>query len=79
MPTIDQAKAMAKRLRSALATNSIEVSHSMSLELIAAGLGHRDWNTASAALQSKRTGPVSFEKAIPILRIFDVRKEGILS
>ena len=74
MPTIDEAKAMAKRLRSALAAEAIEVSHSASLELIAAELGHRDWNTASAILERERSSPVSFDQAIPILRIFDVTK-----
>ena len=51
MPTIDQAKGMAKRLRSALAMRSIEIPHAVSLELVAAELGHRDWNTAAVKLQ----------------------------
>jgi hypothetical protein len=42
MPTIDQAKGMAKRLRSALAARDIEIPHALSLELVAAELGHRD-------------------------------------
>ncbi|MBB4000129.1 glyoxalase superfamily protein [Aureimonas pseudogalii] len=74
MPTIDQAKSMAKRLRSALATKEIDVSHATSLELVAVELGYRDWNTASAVLEPERLGPVLFEQAIPILRIFDVPK-----
>jgi catechol 2,3-dioxygenase-like lactoylglutathione lyase family enzyme len=74
MPTIDQAKAMAKRLRSALASITIEVAHSTSLELVAAQLGHRDWNTAAATLPSDQSGHVSFEQGIPIFRIFDVAK-----
>lgn len=74
MPTIDQAKAMAKRLRSALAERDIEISHAISLELIAAELGHRDWNTASATLSSSGASGISFLQTIPILRIFDVQK-----
>jgi hypothetical protein len=64
MPTIDQAKTMAKRLRSALASNTIEVTHGTGLELVAAQLGHRDWNTAAATLASDQPGPLSFEQAV---------------
>jgi catechol 2,3-dioxygenase-like lactoylglutathione lyase family enzyme len=74
MPTIDQAKAMAKRLRAALATHQIEVSHGTSLELIAAELGHRDWNTAASKLEPPATVTIAFDRTIPILRIFDVAK-----
>ncbi len=74
MRSIDEAKAMAKRLRSALASNTIEVTHGASLELVAAQLGHRDWNTAAATLNSDDPDDVSFEQAIPIFRIFDVAK-----
>ena len=74
MPTIDQAKGMAKRLRSALAERAMEISHSMSLELVAAELGHRDWNAAAAKLPPSPQDGVLFEQAIPILRIFDEAK-----
>ena len=74
MPTIDQAKGMAKRLRSALAERAVDITHSISLELIAAELGHQDWNTAAAKLQPTPPDGVSFQQAIPILRIFDVVK-----
>ena len=74
MPTIDQAKGMAKRLRSALAERQIEIPHALSLELIAAELGHRDWNTAAAKLTPRSAGGVSFQQAIPILRIFEIIK-----
>ena len=43
MLTIDEAKAMAKRLRSALGERETIVSHANSLELVAATIGHRDW------------------------------------
>jgi catechol 2,3-dioxygenase-like lactoylglutathione lyase family enzyme len=65
---------MAKRLRSALAARSIEIPHAVSLELVAAELGYRDWNTAAATLQPPATDGVSFQQAIPILRIFDIVK-----
>ena len=74
MPTIDQAKAMAKRLRSALAERAVEITHSVSLELVAAQLGHGDWNTAAANLRPAPADGISFHQAIPILRIFDVPK-----
>lgn len=74
MPTIDQAKAMAKRLRAALAASTGDVTHSASLELVAAQLGHRDWNTAVTKLAPGPSGHVAFERAIPIFRIFDVAK-----
>jgi catechol 2,3-dioxygenase-like lactoylglutathione lyase family enzyme len=74
MPTIDQAKGMAKRLRVALAEREIEIPHAACLELIAVELGHRDWNTAVATLSPSKTSGISFGQAIPILRIFDVPK-----
>ena len=74
MPTIEQAKGMAKRLRSALAERNIDIPHAASLELVAAELGHRDWNTAAARLAPSPADGLSFQQAIPILRIFDVGK-----
>lgn len=74
MPTIDQAKGMAKRLRSALAERYVDITHSTSLELIAAELGHQDWNTAAAKLQPNSADGISFHQTIPILRIFEVAK-----
>ncbi|HEY3797766.1 MAG TPA: LON peptidase substrate-binding domain-containing protein [Caulobacteraceae bacterium] len=44
------AKAMAQSLREALATKSVTISHSESLELIAKALGTADWNTLSASI-----------------------------
>ena len=77
MTTIDQAKAMAKRLRAALAAQNIDVSHSAALELVAAELGHGNWNVASAKLDAESTPPangISFLRAIPVLRSFDETK-----
>jgi len=49
LPSLDVLKDQAKRLRSRLASEGEEISHSKSLELIAAQYGCRDWNTLHAA------------------------------
>jgi catechol 2,3-dioxygenase-like lactoylglutathione lyase family enzyme len=74
MPTVDHAKQMAKRLRAALAAQSITVPHSAALELVAAALGYEDWNVAAARLPSESPPGVRFVEAVPILRIFDEAK-----
>ncbi len=74
MPTIDQAKAMAKRLRAALAAQNIDVSHSAALELVAAELGHDNWNVAAARLDPAPTDGITLQRAIPVLRSFDEAK-----
>ena len=71
--TIDDAKAMARRLRAALEARGFDTTHSDTLEFVAAQLGHRDWNTASAALGSATGGP-RFTHSIPVLRSLDERK-----
>jgi len=72
MPTIDQAKRMAKHLRVSLEARGQAVSHGTALELIAHQLGYKDWNTACALLPPEPA--MSFAKAIPILRMFDEAK-----
>lgn len=67
MPTINEAKDMARRLRSALSRPGSELTHSQSLELVAKQLGHRDWNAASAALGGRDKG-VEFSIAVPVFR-----------
>ena len=58
--SIDDAKSMARRLRAAMEGRGLVATHSDTLEFVAAQLGFRDWNTASAAL--KMTGDTaSFE------------------
>jgi catechol 2,3-dioxygenase-like lactoylglutathione lyase family enzyme len=75
MFSIDQAKQMAKRLRVSLETHNQAVPHSTALELVAQQLGYKDWNTASAMLAQENTRPaITFEKPIPILRMFDETK-----
>lgn len=68
LPAPDQAKAMAKRLRAALADTGAEVTHSATLELLAKSYGLKDWNTLSAV--SPESQP-SRNRVVPILRMFD--------
>jgi catechol 2,3-dioxygenase-like lactoylglutathione lyase family enzyme len=71
----EQAKQMAKRLRASLEARDQAVPHSTALELVAQQLGYKDWNTASAMLPQENTQPtVTFDKPIPILRMFDEAK-----
>ena len=79
MTAIVEAKAQARRLRQALAARAIALPHAAVLELVAAQLGFRDWNTAVAALQpapahTASAPAVRFTETIPILRIFDEAK-----
>lgn len=48
MPSVEDLKAQAKRLRTQLAVLNTPVSHSQSLELLAQQMGMRDWNTLQA-------------------------------
>jgi catechol 2,3-dioxygenase-like lactoylglutathione lyase family enzyme len=72
--TLDQAKAMATRLREAMSGGELAISHSQALELVAKQLGHRDWNTCHAALAAASTNNSSDDGAapllVPILRTF---------
>ncbi|MBD8603470.1 VOC family protein [Pseudomonas sp. CFBP 8771] len=74
MFSIEHAKQMAKTLRVALQAQGHDVSHSTALEMVARQLGHKDWNTASATLAPTASAVIGFDKAIPILRIFDEAK-----
>lgn len=75
MFSIEQAKQMAKQLRTSLEAREQQISHSAALELVAQQLGYKDWNTASARLLHENTQPaVTFDKPIPILRSFDEAK-----
>ena len=73
-PTIDDAKVMARRLREAMQSHGLAASHSDALELVAAQLGHRDWNTASAALGREPPPGARFVEPIPVLRSLDEGK-----
>jgi hypothetical protein len=48
LPTIDDLKAQAKRLRTGLSGNGNSVTHGQALELVARQYGYRDWNTIAA-------------------------------
>lgn len=48
LPSLDDLKNQAKRLRDALARQGTIINHSKSLELIASQYGFRDWNTLHA-------------------------------
>ncbi|EJN22514.1 hypothetical protein PMI35_04857 [Pseudomonas sp. GM78] len=77
MFSIEQAKQMAKQLRASLEERNQSLSHSTALELVAQQLGYKDWNTASAMLAPAAPQPtptVTFDKPIPILRMFDEAK-----
>ena len=82
MRTFLDAKAMAKAMREALAESKVEISHSRALEVVARQFGLQSWNVLSAKIDEAGSmatgegagdGPV-FERAIPIVRIFDVAK-----
>jgi hypothetical protein len=51
------AKAMAHSLRAALAAQSLKITNSQSLELIAEAFGVADWNTLSAAIRAAAEAP----------------------
>lgn len=75
MFSIEQAKQMAKALRTSLAAHGHGITHSEALETVANQLGHKDWNTASARLLPEPGElAIRFERAVPILRIFDEAK-----
>lgn len=58
-------KSMAAQLRTRLAAAGTSISHGQALELIAAQLGYRDWNTFTASAR-----PAPAPVTIPILRTF---------
>lgn len=68
LPTREDAKTLAKRLRRALADRGDDPGHSAALELIARTYGLPDWNTLSA--QAPSAGEVR-QPVTPVLRIFD--------
>jgi catechol 2,3-dioxygenase-like lactoylglutathione lyase family enzyme len=83
MRSFRDAELMAKTLRESLAARQIELSHSEALEIVARQFGFADWNVAATVHGEFRDGPpakpvadetISFDMAIPIMRIFDVGK-----
>jgi len=84
MSDIAEARAMARRLRAALAARDMAVLHAFALELAAGQPAFPDWSAASAAPSregeapagepasvARAEGAVRFLQTIPILRIFD--------
>lgn len=72
--SIDDAKAMARRLRAAMEARGLAATHSGTLELVAAQLGFRDWNTASAALNGNGAGRPRFDQPVPVMLSLDEAK-----
>lgn len=56
--TRDQAKERARAIRAEHAARGIAISHAKALEYVAAELGYRDWNTASARLSNQPETPL---------------------
>ena len=73
-PSIDDAKHMARRLRAAMETRGLAATHSDTLELVAAQLGFRDWNTTSAALNAHGSGGPHFVRPVPVMLSLDEAK-----
>lgn len=59
LPSIEAAKAQAKRLRSALQAEGTDISHSQALELVAHQHGFRDWNTLHARIGNQPPKPLA--------------------
>lgn len=72
--SIDEAKALARRLRAAMEARGLAIGHSDSLELVASQFGHRDWNTASAVWGASAAAGPRFTHSIPVLRSLDEAK-----
>lgn len=70
------AKVMAKAMRETLAARSnIEITHSEALEIVARQFGAETWNVLSSKIEAKPAEDgITFERAVPIMRIFDVAK-----
>jgi hypothetical protein len=50
LPTVAEAKKLAKALRADHLSTGEEMTHGRALELVAARYGHRDWNSLNAAI-----------------------------
>ena len=60
LPTIDELKLQAKRLRQAMTERGAAVTHGAALELVAQQHGARDWNTLSARAHRDQPKPPFF-------------------
>lgn len=69
------AKAMAKALREALATQKTEITHTQALEIVARQFGMENWSVLSSKIDVPQLeSSIAFEGTVPIVRIFDVSK-----
>ena len=69
------AKLMARALKSALAEDGTDISHSKALEIVARQFGLDDWNVLAAKIaQAEPAENIAFERISPIMRIFDEDK-----
>ena len=57
LPSLENLKQQAKRLRAQMGVDSQAISHSQALELLAHQYGYRDWNTLHAASGNQPPGP----------------------
>lgn len=80
MRSFRDAKTMAKTLREALAAQSLDIPHSLALELVAKQFGLADWNTLAARVDAEPAKPggepdgIAIRPAIPVIRSFDEAK-----
>ncbi len=79
MRSFRDAKAMAKSLREELSARSVDIPHSLALELVAKQFGLADWNTLAARIGEEpdrlaAQDGVAFRSAIPLIRSFDDAK-----
>ena len=74
MISSDQVKSMARKLRTALSSDAVEVPYSKALEYAAFSLGYADWNTAKASLENSAPEAIEFTGCNPIIRFFDEQK-----
>ncbi len=57
IPTIAEAKALAKKLRAHLESQGRATSHAQALETVAHQHGYRDWNTFCAVISAREEDP----------------------
>ena len=57
LPSLENLKQQAKRLRAQLEGDGPAISHSKTLELLAHQYGYKDWNTLHAAIGNQPPGP----------------------
>ncbi|MEP1209446.1 MAG: glyoxalase superfamily protein [Rhizobiaceae bacterium] len=57
LPSLENLKQQAKRLRSQLSVDAKPVSHSQALELLAHQYGYKNWNVLHAACGNQPPGP----------------------